>query len=325
LPATPEQKAEHKSIMDGLGTWTSQHLIVKTVLRGFETINGSGPCHQLVFFSSFPSLQDARTLLSTLQIKFASPADIVSTVKLCSLFNIVTTEQFGIRPVVDKDNVAAQTRVDRRAAHRLKKLARNLQESQRRPPITTVAMPHKQLFAMYSPSDLPNYGLHPAALTLEEKEESLLWLFDVGYNNNDDVMKTNIWFCESRKDKAFAVGARPMASSLQMMCDLAQVQPGIIKTILKQDMPADDSFLEPANLAKAPEMAKNILKLQRDRCTNCALLKKEPINKGLYACGGCQLTRYCSKACQKEDWKKHKPMLNLPSTVEGILAQQGSL
>ena len=29
---------------------------------------------------------------------------------------------------------------------------------------------------------------------------------------------------------------------------------------------------------------------------------------GLRACGGCGVARYCGRACQKEDWARHKPV-----------------
>jgi len=41
-----------------------------------------------------------------------------------------------------------------------------------------------------------------------------------------------------------------------------------------------------------------------DGCARCG----GPGKPKLLVCGGCKSTSYCSARCQKEDWKKHKPM-----------------
>ena len=52
------------------------------------------------------------------------------------------------------------------------------------------------------------------------------------------------------------------------------------------------------------ELSKLGYKLERN-CRNCGK-ESQHINRVL-KCGGCKLAVYCSKECQKADWKKHKP------------------
>ncbi|EIW54763.1 uncharacterized protein TRAVEDRAFT_172379 [Trametes versicolor FP-101664 SS1] len=40
-------------------------------------------------------------------------------------------------------------------------------------------------------------------------------------------------------------------------------------------------------------------------CAGCQ--EDESMDKEMRRCGGCKVTRYCSVACQKEDWRRHKP------------------
>jgi hypothetical protein len=41
-----------------------------------------------------------------------------------------------------------------------------------------------------------------------------------------------------------------------------------------------------------------------DKCVCCGGLGKPK----LLVCGACKGAKYCSAGCQKEDWKKHKPV-----------------
>lgn len=44
-------------------------------------------------------------------------------------------------------------------------------------------------------------------------------------------------------------------------------------------------------------------------CGTCGITESQ---YGLSLCGGCNIQRYCSKKCQKRDWKKHKGVCNIP-------------
>ncbi|KDE06515.1 hypothetical protein MVLG_03166 [Microbotryum lychnidis-dioicae p1A1 Lamole] len=46
----------------------------------------------------------------------------------------------------------------------------------------------------------------------------------------------------------------------------------------------------------------------RLRCSTCHVNEMEMnVKQALLQCSGCRVVRYCSKACQKSDWKDHKP------------------
>ena len=40
------------------------------------------------------------------------------------------------------------------------------------------------------------------------------------------------------------------------------------------------------------------------RCRNCSKISEQA---ALFICSRCGRSHYCSKKCQKEDWKRHKP------------------
>merc|ERR1712196_279653 len=46
--------------------------------------------------------------------------------------------------------------------------------------------------------------------------------------------------------------------------------------------------------------------LELSRCANCGIDESE--KKTFKKCAGCNLVRYCSKACQRADWKNHKKL-----------------
>jgi MYND finger len=43
-------------------------------------------------------------------------------------------------------------------------------------------------------------------------------------------------------------------------------------------------------------------------CNNCMAMG---FDKQLKRCNGCMLVDYCSKECQKKNWRKHKPFCNM--------------
>ena len=52
------------------------------------------------------------------------------------------------------------------------------------------------------------------------------------------------------------------------------------------------------------DMAKVVGK-DASRCVSCGRTRADA--GSLMRCGGCKKIEYCSAACQKADWKKHKP------------------
>ncbi|RPD54803.1 hypothetical protein L227DRAFT_511058, partial [Lentinus tigrinus ALCF2SS1-6] len=54
------------------------------------------------------------------------------------------------------------------------------------------------------------------------------------------------------------------------------------------------------------------------QCNNCYVSGDE---KQLFACSRCRSQHYCSKECQKADWKSHKPMCETNGLLESLLKQ----
>jgi hypothetical protein len=54
-------------------------------------------------------------------------------------------------------------------------------------------------------------------------------------------------------------------------------------------------------------------------CSNLAGASEHSIVSGRSCiCGGCQAARYCGRACQRADWKQHKPVCKM---LQGAAAQ----
>ncbi|KZV64725.1 hypothetical protein PENSPDRAFT_656314 [Peniophora sp. CONT] len=51
-------------------------------------------------------------------------------------------------------------------------------------------------------------------------------------------------------------------------------------------------------------------------CANCQ--QEDTAKHTTMACSGCQLTRYCSEKCQKEDWSEHKSICKLKPRVKWV-------
>jgi hypothetical protein len=41
-------------------------------------------------------------------------------------------------------------------------------------------------------------------------------------------------------------------------------------------------------------------------------------------CGGCRVAHYCSRACQSQHWKQHKPVCKALAVAEGAAAAPGT-
>ncbi|KAL3419753.1 hypothetical protein PVAG01_08251 [Phlyctema vagabunda] len=54
---------------------------------------------------------------------------------------------------------------------------------------------------------------------------------------------------------------------------------------------------------------------QDSRCATC-LKKESTLSEPLQRCAKCKTTRYCSRECQKEDWKTHKRTCHSASTAD---------
>ena len=68
-----------------------------------------------------------------------------------------------------------------------------------------------------------------------------------------------------------------------------------------------------ASVAEAKESGKYdivMVSSAEPKCASCGMTG--PGAASLKACSVCMLVRYCSKECQKADWKKHKPQCNAP-------------
>ncbi|KAI0030903.1 hypothetical protein K488DRAFT_53240 [Vararia minispora EC-137] len=51
-------------------------------------------------------------------------------------------------------------------------------------------------------------------------------------------------------------------------------------------------------------------------CATCN--KDETVKQATKVCTGCNITRYCSEACQKKHWKEHRIVCKMPKTVTWV-------
>ena len=90
---------------------------------------------------------------------------------------------------------------------------------------------------------------------------------------------------------------------LRCICDVVKAQ-GIIAFVpsnggaVGPDTPAVRAM---ARRFEAPAAAAS----GAHRCLGCGAA--EPPGERFMRCGVCQGARYCGRACQKADWKRHKP------------------
>ena len=64
--------------------------------------------------------------------------------------------------------------------------------------------------------------------------------------------------------------------------------------------------------SEAPSVTKNMTDAVALSCRYCAKVQdaeaEADADMAFQQCSGCHAVRYCSKDCQKADWKKHKKM-----------------
>ncbi|TFK93780.1 hypothetical protein K466DRAFT_658230 [Polyporus arcularius HHB13444] len=63
------------------------------------------------------------------------------------------------------------------------------------------------------------------------------------------------------------------------------------------------------------------IKRMARKCNNCYVTGEE---KQLFSCSKCKFQAYCSKECQRADWKKHKPMCQNNGKLESVLKEHES-
>ena len=337
IPATAEQEQEHERLIkQGLCQWIRQHVITNQIVSSFTVLSPQTaetgtppvpqPCRHLGLYTYFPSFASVARLLQKLQTKFSGPA-VISPARFCALFNVVTN--------VETTGVQQPTAALDKAEERF--LASLVQDPEH-VPVTTFALTHKQIIEMNNDMGPAVSGrVFDLSITTpsEDVECSLLWLFDTIYNDNNDAFKSHMWLRDLPLHSAQQLGhemSGEMLSARQMMNELEKDQLDDWDDYLhKRAMAMSSSCDESIHLAKAPVVAQRLLLLQRERCANCCAsassecsvneedekttTSAQPPPPGRYACGGCHFIRYCSKACQKADWPKHKSMCRL-SAVE---------
>lgn len=74
-------------------------------------------------------------------------------------------------------------------------------------------------------------------------------------------------------------------------------------------------------LPEPQESASSSFSPPANKCASCNTLETDP-EKPLKPCAKCQTVRYCSRDCQKKDWKVHKKIC---ATAAQIYAQNANL
>lgn len=93
-----------------------------------------------------------------------------------------------------------------------------------------------------------------------------------------------------------------------MSCGLIlDEKPGALNEMIESTYPSEKG-------KEHPEFGEDILQLCRtmtdmkaygESCTICDRKKAKGSSEGLFKCGACKKVQYCSKKCQKIDWKQH--------------------
>ncbi|KAH9848743.1 hypothetical protein C2E23DRAFT_871044 [Lenzites betulinus] len=138
-------------------------------------------------------------------------------------------------------------------------------------------------------------------------------LHDATRNLIRDVKHSRFWKCEfcgrpareAQVQTATWVRVTPprMAMYIHHICDhdrksCFDAVENVYKTMQRLDGRPETSLPRP------PKKPAGEVHPLSGSCAGCE--KDESMDKTMRRCSGCKLTRYCSVACQKEDWSRHK-------------------
>ena len=59
-------------------------------------------------------------------------------------------------------------------------------------------------------------------------------------------------------------------------------------------------------LQRANSTSRSKTNEEEDSCANCFISEDDMDNVNLKQCAGCRTVKYCSRSCQKADWKEHR-------------------
>ncbi|KIP04549.1 hypothetical protein PHLGIDRAFT_190168 [Phlebiopsis gigantea 11061_1 CR5-6] len=140
------------------------------------------------------------------------------------------------------------------------------------------------------------------------------WARDKVHATVLDIKHSQRWHCEfcdklareSQTDIASWLHLTPpkMVVYVHLVCNTVKGPCAARAKMLSQQMAAMNGGPPPRSGDAAREMMGDVVFPAAASCTKCEAEESIPLN--LSRCARCKLARYCSVACQKEDWARHK-------------------
>jgi hypothetical protein len=156
-------------------------------------------------------------------------------------------------------------------------------------------------------------GIHAAVVALIELEQGVTFPFTAG------VAECAEWLGARGRVQALTALGFPADEALQSMT--AFVEAVRVTQAATDAAAAAAAYGQMADGASALGVCLNTLAYP-DACNNpcCSNMagatERETVSGRSCLCAGCKVTRYCSRVCQKQHWKQHKPVCKALGAAE---------